>query len=306
MGQLHGPSWGKYTEIAARKSNFSQTWMAKPIEKRIEAMAEEKTIEQLKAGIVAERERTLLEQFERTLELVKMLRQECPWDRKQTPESLAHLLLEESYELIHAIDQHDESELKKECGDLFLHIAFQILLGEERGSFSFTDVFESLCQKLISRHPHVFGKVIAETEHEVLQNWETLKLKEGRKSMLDGVPNAMSELLRAYRVQKKVAGVGFDWPSDEGVLDKLAEEVRELKEAASKEERDEEFGDLLFTLVNYSRFIGTNPEDALRKATNKFMGRFRHIEESVQSSGRNWQEYTPEELDLLWREAKRR
>jgi len=269
-------------------------------------MAEKKTIEQLKADIVTERKRTLLEQFERTLHLVKVLRQECPWDRKQTPESLAHLLLEESYELIHAIDEQDESELKKECGDLFLHLAFQVLLGEERGSFSFDEVFEALCHKLISRHPHVFGEVIAETEQEVVQNWETLKLREGRKSMLDGVPNAMSELLRAYRVQKKVAGVGFDWPSDEGVLDKLAEEVKELKEATTKEGQEEEFGDLLFTLVNYSRFIGANPEDALRKATNKFMGRFRHIEENVQASGRNWQEYTAEELDLLWREAKGR
>ena len=269
-------------------------------------MTETRATEQLKTDITAQRERSLPEQFERTLSLVNVLRQECPWDRKQTAESLAHLLLEESYELIHAIDQHDESELKKECGDLFLHLAFQVLLGEERGSFSFTDVFEALCHKLISRHPHVFGEVIAETEHEVLQNWERLKLKEGRKSMLDGVPNAMSELLRAYRVQKKVAGVGFDWPSDEGVLDKLAEEVRELKEASSKEEQEDEFGDLLFTLVNYSRFIDTNPEDALRKATNKFMCRFRHIEESVQASGRNWQEYTPEELDRLWRLAKGR
>ena len=269
-------------------------------------MPEKSATEQLKADIVAHKERTLPEQFDRVLKLVSLLRQECPWDRKQTPESLAHLLLEESYELIHAIDQQDESELKKECGDLFLHLFFQVLLGEERGTFSFTDVFEALCHKLISRHPHVFGDVIAETEHEVLQNWETIKLKEGRKSMLDGVPNAMSELLRAYRVQKKVSGVGFDWPSDEGVLDKLAEEVRELKEAGSKEKQEEEFGDLLFTLVNYSRFIGTNPEDALRKATNKFMGRFRHIEEAVQASGRNWQEYTPEELDTLWREAKER
>ncbi len=268
-------------------------------------MAENRTTEQLKADIVEQRERTLLEQFERAVNLVKVLRQECPWDRKQTPESLAHLLLEESYELIHAIDQQDETELKKECGDLFLHLSFQVLLGEERGTFSFSDVFEALCHKLISRHPHVFGDVIAETELDVLQNWETLKLKEGRQSLLDGVPNAMSELLRAYRVQKKVSGVGFDWPSQEGVLDKLAEEIDELKNATSKEEKEDEFGDLLFTLVNYSRFLGANPEDALRKATNKFMGRFRHIEETVQVSGRNWQEYTPEELDLLWREAKK-
>ena len=165
-------------------------------------MPENIPIEQLKADIVAERERTLPEQFERVLALVKVLRQECPWDRKQTPESLAHLLLEESYELIHAIDQQDEIELKKECGDLFLHLCFQVLLGEERGTFSFADVFEALCHKLVSRHPHVFGDTLAETEQEVLKNWETLKRKEGRKSMLDGVPNAMSELLRAYRVQK--------------------------------------------------------------------------------------------------------
>ena len=268
-------------------------------------MAEKTTTEQLKADIVEQKERSLPEQFERALNLVKVLRQECPWDRKQTPESQAHLLLEESYELIHAIDQQDESELKKECGDLFLHLAFQVLLGEERGTFSFADVFEALCQKLVSRHPHVFGDVIAETELQVLQNWETLKLKEGRQSMLDGVPNAMSELLRAYRVQKKVSGVGFDWPNPAGVLDKLAEEIEELNNATSKEEKEDEFGDLLFTLVNYSRFLGTNPEDALRKATNKFMGRFRRIEEEVQTSGRDWQEYTPEELDLLWNKAKK-
>ena len=267
-------------------------------------MPEKKAIEQLKAEIVSQKERSVTQQFERVLSLVKVLRQECPWDRKQTPESLAHLLLEESYELVHAIDQQEQSELKKEVGDLFLHLCFQVLLAEEQGSFSFSDVFEALCHKLISRHPHVFSDTLAETELEVLKNWETLKLKEGRQSMLDGVPNAMSELLRAYRVQKKVSGVGFDWPSDEGVLDKLAEEIGELKNAASKEEREDEFGDLLFTIVNYSRFIETNPEDALRKATNKFMGRFRKIEEQVQLSGRAWQEFSAEELDGLWRLAK--
>ncbi len=269
-------------------------------------MPEKSATEQLKAEIALQKERGLTEQFERVLSLVKVLRQECPWDRKQTPESLAHLLLEESYELVHAVDQQDEIELKKEIGDLFLHLCFQVLLSEEQGKFSFSDVFEALCQKLISRHPHVFGDVLAETEQEVLNNWENLKLKEGRQSLLDGVPNAMSELLRAYRVQKKVAGVGFDWPSDEGVLDKLSEEIEELKRAATKEEKEEEFGDLLFTVVNYSRFLGANPEDSLRKATNKFMGRFRKIEERVQASGRSWQEFTPEELDSLWNLAKGR
>ena len=267
-------------------------------------MPEQRSIEQLKAEIIAQKERTLQEQFERVLSLVKVLRQECPWDRKQTPESLAHLLLEESYELVHAIDQHDEIELKKEIGDLFLHLSFQVLLSEERGTFTFADVFEALCHKLISRHPHVFSDAVADTELEVLKNWENLKLKEGRQSLLDGVPNSMSELLRAYRLQKKVAGVGFDWPSDEGVLDKLAEEIEELKNAASKEEKEDEFGDLLFTIVNYSRFLGANPEDSLRKATNKFIDRFQNIEKKVQASDRNWPEYTPEELDDLWKQAK--
>ncbi|TLU82218.1 MAG: nucleoside triphosphate pyrophosphohydrolase [Chlorobium sp.] len=260
----------------------------------------------MKAEILLRKERTLPEEFERVLKLVKVLRQECPWDRKQNAESLAHLLLEESYELVDAIDRKDVDELKKELGDLFLHLCFQVVLGEENGSFSFHDVFEALCTKLISRHPHVFGETSAETEQEVLKNWESLKMKEGRKSLLDGVPKAMSELLRAYRVQKKVSGVGFDWPDSESVLEKLAEELEELKHAGNREEQEEEFGDLLFTIVNYSRFLGANPEDALRKSTNKFMGRFRKVEETVEASGREWQDYTAEELDRLWNEAKKR
>jgi XTP/dITP diphosphohydrolase len=269
-------------------------------------MPEKTPIARRKEDILQLRERTLPEQFERVLDLVKVLRQECPWDRKQTPESLAHLLLEESYELVDAIDRNDVSELKKELGDLFLHLSFQVVLGEENGSFSFYDVFEALCTKLIGRHPHVFGQATAETEQDVLKNWETLKMKEGRKSLLDGVPRAMSELLRAYRVQKKVAGVGFDWPDGESVLEKLAEELDELKHAGNRDEQEEEFGDLLFTIVNYSRFLGANPEDALRKATNKFMGRFRKVEERVDASGRTWQDYTADELDMLWNEAKQK
>ncbi len=267
-------------------------------------MTEQLSREQVKADIVANRDRSLSEQFDRVLSLVKVLRQECPWDRKQTPRSLAHLLLEESYELIDAIDQEDESELKKELGDLFLHLCFQVQLAEERESFRFADVFEALCYKLVNRHPHVFADTVADTEQDVLKNWEALKMTEGRKSLLDGVPKAMSELLRAYRVQKKVSGVGFDWPTDEGVLEKLVEEIEELKHASSRDEQEEEFGDLLFTIVNYSRFIGANPEDALRKATNKFMGRFRAIEEKVQESGRSWSEFSAAELDGLWQEAK--
>jgi XTP/dITP diphosphohydrolase len=262
------------------------------------------TTEERKAAILAKRERSLCEHFERVVSLVDVLRNECPWDRKQTPASLAHLLLEESYELVHAIDENDDIELKKELGDLFLHLCFQVILAEETQKFTFADVFEALSAKLIGRHPHVFGDTVADTEQEVLKNWETLKLQEGRKKLLDGVPKAMSELLRAYRVQKKVSGVGFDWQNDEGVLDKLVEEIAELKNAATKEEQEEEFGDLLFTVVNYSRFIDANPEDALRKATNKFMKRFEAVESTVQQSGRNWQEFSAEELDLLWQKAK--
>ena len=263
------------------------------------------TIAELKASVINHHATSPAEHFDRVVNLVKVLRAECPWDRKQTAESLAHLLLEESYELVHAIDEHDDNELKKEIGDLFLHLSFQVLLADESGKFSFVDVFEALCDKLISRHPHVFGDTVAENEEAVLVNWENLKMKEGRKSLLEGVPNAMSELLRAYRVQKKVSGVGFDWPSDEGVLDKLMEEIEELRNAGSDAEREDEFGDLLFTIVNYSRFINTNPEDALRKSTNKFMGRFRKVEEKVLASGRDWKEFSPEELDALWNRAKR-
>ncbi|ANT63974.1 MULTISPECIES: nucleoside triphosphate pyrophosphohydrolase [Prosthecochloris] len=262
-------------------------------------------IDRLRDEVLHQHGSTAEEKFNRVVKLVKVLRERCPWDRKQTPESLAHLLLEESYELVHAIDTHDEEELRKELGDLFLHVAFQAELAEEAGKFSFPDVFDALCDKLISRHPHVFGEEAADTEQQVLRNWETLKLKEkGRQGLLDGVPKAMSELLRAYRVQKKVAGVGFDWESDEGVLDKLVEEIGELREAGTPAEQEEEFGDLLFTIVNYSRFIGTNPEDALRKATNKFISRFTAVEEMVRASGNSWKEFSPEELDRLWQKAK--
>jgi XTP/dITP diphosphohydrolase len=262
------------------------------------------SIESLKTSILNPECHDLSDRFRRVVNLVKVLRSECPWDRKQTKESLAHLLLEESYELIHAIDEGDESELKKELGDLFLHICFQVVLAEEANSFKFEEVFDALCEKLISRHPHVFGKTVAETEQAVLKNWETLKMKEGRKSLLDGVPKAMSELLRAYRVQKKVAGVGFDWKTGDEVLDKLAEEIAELKNAKTSEEREDEFGDLLFTIVNYSRFIGVNPEDSLRKATGKFMSRFAVLEHEVQASGRPWEEYSSADLDELWNKAK--
>ncbi len=268
--------------------------------------SQKQDMERLRNDVLNNKGSNLQEKFDRVIKLVQVLRSDCPWDRKQTPASLAHLLLEESYELVHAIDENDDRELQKELGDLFLHVAFQVLMAEESGKFTFPEVFDALCDKLISRHPHVFGETVADNEQEVVKNWESLKLKEkGRRSLLDGVPKAMSELLRAYRVQKKVAGVGFDWTSEEGVLDKLVEEIDELKQASSKEEEEEEFGDLLFTIVNYSRFIGTNPEDALRKSTNKFMKRFMAVEKLVGQSERSWQEHTAEELDLLWKRVKK-
>ena len=267
---------------------------------------EQEDIERLKQEILLNEGSSVREKFDRVVKLVTVLRSECPWDREQTPESLAHLLLEESYELVHAIDENDVTELKKELGDLFLHVVFQIVMAQESSRFDFGEVFDTLCEKLISRHPHVFGEQTAADEQEVMKNWESLKLQEkGRRSLLDGVPRAMSELLRAYRVQKKVAGVGFDWESDEGVLDKLHEEIGELQSARTKEEREAEFGDILFTIVNYSRFIGANPEDSLRRSTNTFMKRFMKMEEMVERSGRSWREHDAEELDELWEQAKK-
>ncbi|RNA66438.1 nucleoside triphosphate pyrophosphohydrolase [Prosthecochloris sp. ZM_2] len=266
---------------------------------------EKRTIAELRDEVASNPGSTLHEKFERVINLVKVLRSECPWDRKQTPSSLAHLLLEESYELVHAIDEDDDHELKKELGDLFLHVTFQAVMAEEAGRFRFPDVFDALCNKLISRHPHVFAETPADSEQEVLKNWESLKLKEkGRRGLLDGVPNAMSELLRAYRVQKKVAGVGFDWDTSDGVLDKLVEEIAELRDASTPEEQEAEFGDLLFTIVNFSRHLHANPEDALRKATNRFMHRFNLVEQMVRQSGRNWREFSPDELDEFWERAK--
>ncbi len=267
----------------------------------------EKNIEHLREDVLHNTGNSVEEKFDRVIKLVKVLRSECPWDRKQSPESLVHLLLEESYELAHAIDENDDMELKKELGDLLLHVIFQIIMAEESGKFNFSEVFDALCEKLISRHPHVFGETAAGNEQEVVKNWESLKLQEkGRRSLLDGVPKAMSELLRAYRVQKKVAGVGFDWTSDEGVLDKLLEEIGELRKARTKEEKEVEFGDILFTIVNYSRFIGANPEDSLRKSTNRFMKRFMAVEELVNQSDKSWQEHTAEELDALWESVKKK
>ncbi len=249
--------------------------------------------------------KTTGEKFERLAQIVALLRTDCPWDRKQTPDSLVHLTLEEVYEMIHAVDSRDEDELKKELGDILLHICFQSVLAAERKAFTIDDVLDAIATKLIFRHPHVFGQEVAKDESAVKANWEKLKMKEGRKSVLDGVPRAMPELLRAYRVQEKAASVGFDWKTDEGVWEKLNEELSELRNAKTPKAREEELGDVLFTLVNLSRFLKVNPEDALRKMTEKFTRRFQAVESAVQKSGKAWRDFTMEELDVLWEKAKK-
>ncbi len=246
------------------------------------------------------------EKFERLAEIVSLLRKDCPWDRKQTPDSLLHLTLEEVYEMIHAVDAKDEQELKKELGDILLHICFQSILAAERKAFTIDDVLDAIAEKLIFRHPHVFGSDVARDESAVKANWEKLKMKEGRKSVLDGVPRAMPELLRAYRVQEKAAGVAFDWKHADGVWEKLNEELLELRQAKTHKAREEELGDVLFTLVNLSRFLKVNPEDALRKMTEKFSKRFQAVEAAVQKSGKSWSDFTMKELDELWEQAKKR
>ncbi len=243
--------------------------------------------------------------FERLAEIVALLRTDCPWDRKQTPDSLVHLTLEEVYEMIHAVDSRDEQELKKELGDILLHICFQSVLAAERNAFTIDDVLDTIAEKLIFRHPHVFGSEVARDESAVKANWEKLKMKEGRKSVLDGVPRAMPELLRAYRVQEKAASVAFDWKSAKGVWEKLNEELLELRRAKTAKAREEELGDVLFTLVNLSRFLKVNPEDALRKTTEKFSRRFQAVEAAVQKSGKSWSDFTMEELDALWESTKK-
>lgn len=245
------------------------------------------------------------EKFERLVEIVSLLRTDCPWDRKQTPDSLVHLTLEEVYEMIHAVDAKDEQELKKELGDILLHICFQSVLAAERKAFTIDDVLDAIAEKLIFRHPHVFGSEIARDESAVKANWEKLKMKEGRKSVLDGVPRAMPELLRAYRVQEKAAGVAFDWKHADGVWEKLNEELSELRRAKTQKAREEELGDVLFTLVNLSRFLKVNPEDALRKMTEKFSRRFQAVEAAVQKSGKSWSDFSMEELDEFWEQAKK-
>jgi XTP/dITP diphosphohydrolase len=242
-------------------------------------------------------------------ELVRILRDECPWDRKQTHESISHLLIEEAYETADAIAKKIDDELSKELGDLLLHVVMHSRIAEQRGAFSIRDVIEKVFNRLVHRHPHVFGDTTVADENEVLQNWEALKMKEGRKSVLEGVPAFLPALLRAQRTQEKAANVGFDWDKKEDVWAKVEEELEELKAeltAGNREKAADEFGDVLFSLVNAARFESIVAEEALQATTKKFISRFQFIEKQAEILNVHLADMTLVEMDALWNEAKKK
>ncbi|HRH10849.1 MAG TPA: nucleoside triphosphate pyrophosphohydrolase [Bacteroidia bacterium] len=248
--------------------------------------------------------------FLRLLKIMDELREQCPWDKKQTIDSIRHLTIEETYELSDAILKKDPLEIKKELGDILLHIVFYARIASETNQFAIKDVIDSLCEKLIYRHPHIYGDVKAETEEQVKQNWEQLKQKEkdGNKTVLSGVPNSMPALLKAYRIQEKARAVGFDWDDPAQVYEKVKEELNEF-EAERKEgnqtKAEKEFGDVLFSLINYARFMNINPEDALEQTNKKFIHRFNYMEQKVKESGKQISDCKLEELDVYWNQAKK-
>jgi len=249
-----------------------------------------------------------LEQFERLLNIMDDLREKCPWDRKQTLESLRHLTIEETYELADAILDNDLEEIKKELGDILLHIVFYAKIGSEKQAFDIADVAEGICEKLISRHPHIYGDVKVADEEEVKANWEKLKLKEGKKSVLEGVPRSLPAMVKATRIQDKARGVGFDWDNRDQVWDKVNEELDELKAEidsnAEKATVESEFGDVLFSMINYARFIGVDPETALERTNKKFIKRFQYLESESKKDGKDLSNMTLEEMDVYWNAAK--
>jgi MazG family protein len=247
-------------------------------------------------------------EFLRLLSIMKQLREECPWDRKQTPQSLRQYILEEAYETVEAIDNENWDELKKELGDMLLQIVFQAEIAEEKKLFTVKDIITSINEKLVRRHPHVFGNVRVTDENQVKDNWEQIKLtEEQRHSLLEGVPRNLSGLLRAQRIQEKAAQVGFDWTDVNGIFDKIREETSELKQAIQQknpEEIENEVGDLLFSMINVARFQKINAEDALRKAINKFISRFQYIERKLAENNKSIYHSSLEEMDKLWEESK--
>lgn len=241
--------------------------------------------------------------------VVRRLRKECPWDREQTHQSIRHSLIEEAYEVVEAIDHKDLNDLKLELGDLLLHVVLHSIIAEEESAFRLEDVVSESSAKLIRRHPHVFGDAEVRNADDVKNNWEKIKLSEGRKSLMDGVPKKMPSLLRAHRLQEKASKVGFDWKRKTDVWKKVVEEIAELHDAEKKRSHDhleEEFGDLLFALVNYARFLKVNPESALGKSTKKFTRRFQLIEEEIRKRGKKLEHSTLEEMDAIWNEGKKK
>jgi XTP/dITP diphosphohydrolase len=245
-----------------------------------------------------------LQAFERLLDIMDELREKCPWDRKQTMETLRTLSIEEIYELSDAIIEKDSDEIKKELGDVFLHLVFYSKIASEQNNFDVADVLNGICDKLIHRHPHIYGDVEANTEEKVLQNWEQIKLREGNKSVLSGVPTSLPAMVKAYRIQDKVKGVGFEFENSDQVFDKIIEEINEFKEEQNPTDKEMEFGDILFSLINYGRFNGINSEDALERSNKKFIARFQKLEEIAKENGQNIADLTISELDKLWNLAK--
>jgi len=249
-----------------------------------------------------------LKAFERLLNIMDELRSGCPWDKEQTIKSLRHLTIEEVYELSDAIMEDDLDEVRKELGDLMLHIVFYSKIGSEKNSFDIKDVLEGISDKLVHRHPHIYAGTEVTDAEDVLNNWEKLKLKEGKKSVLEGVPKSMPPLIKAYRIQEKVKGVGFEWEKREQVWDKVIEELNELKyeveNGSDKDKMEDELGDLLFALTNYARYIGINPEDALERTNKKFIRRFQFIETESAKDGYRIEDMSLEEMEKYWVKAK--
>ncbi len=249
-----------------------------------------------------------LEAFDRLLTIMDELRSQCPWDKKQTMETLRPLTIEETYELADAILEQNLDEVKGELGDLILHIVFYAKIGSETNTFDIADVLNGICEKLIQRHPHIYGDLEVDNEEEVKQNWEKIKLKEGKTSVLQGVPKSLPALVKATRIQEKVAGVGFDWEEPQQVFEKVEEELQEFKvevKAKNQVAIESEFGDVLFSLINYARFLNINPENALERTNKKFIKRFQYLEQQAKLKKRSLSEMSLSEMDVIWEEAKR-
>ena len=246
--------------------------------------------------------------FERLLTIMDELREQCPWDKKQTIDSLRYLTIEELYELSDAILDKNMTEIKKELGDILLHIVFYARIASETNEFDITDVINSLCDKLIHRHPHIYGDIDVKDEKEVKKNWEKLKLKEGKRSVLEGVPNSLPAIIKSFRIQEKVRGIGFDWDNKNQVWEKVLEEIEELKlevEKGNQDKIESEFGDVLFALTNYSRFIKVNPENALERTNKRFIKRFQIMENLIEKEKLNLDQMNLEQMDIYWNQAKK-